>query len=150
MIREIQKSELPNLLSLYQHLHEADDPLPEQALIDEIWHQIQANPDLLYFGVFEDGQLVSTCTLSVIPNLTRACCPYGVIENVVTDPAFRGRGLGRAVFKHALEDAWSKGCYKVMLLTGRKDEAVYNFYESVGFDRNAKQAFLAKRNPTPR
>jgi hypothetical protein len=31
-----------------------------------------------------------------------------------------------------------------MLLTGRKDEGTYRFYESIGFDRHAKQAFLAK------
>jgi hypothetical protein len=31
-----------------------------------------------------------------------------------------------------------------MLLTGRKNEGTYQFYESVGFDRHAKQAFLAK------
>jgi hypothetical protein len=31
-----------------------------------------------------------------------------------------------------------------MLLTGRKDESIYRFYESAGFDRYAKQAFLAK------
>ena len=37
--------------------------------------------------------------------------------------------------------AWSRNCYKVMLLTGRKNEATYRFYESAGFDRHAKQAF---------
>jgi len=31
-----------------------------------------------------------------------------------------------------------------MLLTGRKNEETYRFYKSVGFDRHAKQAFLAK------
>ena len=44
----------------------------------------------------------------------------------------------------ALEEAWAAHCYKVMLLTGRKDEATFRFYESVGFDRNGKQGFIAK------
>jgi hypothetical protein len=44
----------------------------------------------------------------------------------------------------ALKHAWDRNCYKVMLLTGRKNEGIYRFYESAGFDRHAKQAFLAK------
>jgi hypothetical protein len=47
-------------------------------------------------------------------------------------------------FRAALIDAWDRNCCKVMLLTGRKNEGVYRFYESAGFDRHAKQAFLAK------
>jgi hypothetical protein len=46
--------------------------------------------------------------------------------------------------KEALADAWAARCYKVVLLTGRKDEATLRFYEAAGFDGNAKQAFVAK------
>ena len=62
----------------------------------------------------------------------------------VTHASHRRRGYGREVLHQALEEAWSLGCYKVMLLTGRKDEATFRFYEAAGFDRNAKQAFVAK------
>ncbi|MDM0009985.1 transposase [Variovorax sp. J22G73] len=34
--------------------------------------------------------------------------------------------------------------YKVMLMTGRKDEATFRFYEAAGFNRDDKQAFIAK------
>ncbi|WP_369641824.1 GNAT family N-acetyltransferase [Acidovorax sp. A79] len=81
---------------------------------------------------------------AVIPNLTRACRPYGVIENVVTDLAHRGQDWGRAVLSHALSEAWRRNCYKVMLPTGRKDEATLRFYGHVGFDRQDKQALVAK------
>jgi len=43
-----------------------------------------------------------------------------------------------------LEYAWKKGCYKAMLMTGRLDEGIFNFYESSGFSRHEKQAFVAK------
>jgi GNAT superfamily N-acetyltransferase len=80
----------------------------------------------------------------MIPNLTRGCRPYGVIENVVTDAEFRRQGFGRAVLQHALAWAWKKSCYKVMLLTSRKDKGTLAFYEKAGFARGAKHAFLAK------
>src|SRR4030042_779044 len=143
-VREILGSELDELLRLYKHLHISDDPPPERARVEALWHQIKQNPDLKYFGVFLNGRLVSSCTLSVIPNLTRGCRPYGVIENVVTHPNYRRKGLGKTVLKKALDYSWNCNCYKVMLLTGRTDEVTFQFYESAGFDRYAKQAFLAK------
>jgi GNAT superfamily N-acetyltransferase len=144
MIREIAENELGALLDLYRDLHETDSPLPAADVVEALWRTIRSSENLKYFGVFENGGLVSSCTLSVIPNLTRGCRPYGVIENVVTRRGHRRRGFGRAVLRRALEHAWGRGCYKVMLLTGRKDEGTYRFYESAGFDRGAKQAFLAR------
>ena len=143
-IRELEASELDDLLALYEHLHEQDDPLPERKVITAVWQRIQTNDNLLYFGGFVDNQLACSCTLTLIPNLTRRCRPYGVIENVVTDAAFRGNGYGKAILRHALTVAWVRDSYKVMLLTGRLNEQTFRFYESVGFDRHLKQAFLAK------
>jgi len=143
-IREIREYELGELLALYQYLHESDDPLPGSDVVEGIWKQIQADPNLKYWGVFVDGRLVSSCALCIILNLTRGCRPYGVIEHVVTHIDYRRKGYGQAVLRAALSYAWSQNCYKVMLLTGRKNETTYQFYESVGFDRHAKQAFLAK------
>lgn len=144
LIRHLQLGDLDALLALYAHLHASDDPLPERAIVEGIWHELAANPGYRYYGCFVGESLVSSCTLTIIPNLTRGCRPYGVVENVVTHVAHRRRGYAKAVLLQALEDAWAASCYKVMLLTGRKDEATFRFYESVGFDRNGKQAFIAK------
>ena len=141
---EIKESELVDLLRLYEQLHESDLPHPASETIQRVWTLIQKSQEHLYFGAYVDDVLVATCTLSVIPNLTRGCHPYGVIENVVTDRAFRRRGIGKAILQYALSEAWKRECYKVMLLTGRLNESTFRFYESAGFDRHSKQAFLAK------
>lgn len=143
-IRHLQAQDLDALLQLYTQLHAQDDPLPEQKAVDAVWQEALSNPCCRYFGVFEADRLIASCTLVVIPNLTRGCRSYGLIENVVTHAEFRGRGHGKAVLAHALAVAWSANCYKVMLMTGRKDEATLRFYESAGFDRHSKQAFVAK------
>jgi GNAT superfamily N-acetyltransferase len=143
-VRPIQPHELKELLALYAHLHASDDPLPESSIVQEVWRELMANPRYKYFGGYVDSTLVSSCTIAVIPNLTRACRPYGIIENVVTHAKHRNNGYGKALLAHALSHAWSVGCYKVMLLTGRKDQATFQFYESAGFDRHEKQAFIAK------
>ena len=143
-IRLIQAKELNELLALYAHLHRSDEELPSQSEVQAVWQELLANPRYKYFGGYLGSELVSSCTLTVIPNLTRGCRPYGVIENVVTHASHRNQGHGKAILAQALEHAWSVGCYKVMLLTGRKDEATFKFYESAGFDRHGKQAFIAK------
>ncbi|TVR52506.1 MAG: GNAT family N-acetyltransferase [Puniceicoccaceae bacterium] len=148
--REILSDELEGLLALYKHLHTSDDPLPADDEVQGIWQEICASSRYRYFGAFAGGRLVSTCTLSVTPNLTRGCRPYGLIENVVTHPGYRRRGLGRMVLEFALAEAWNAGCYKVMLLTGRMDEGCFRFYESAGFRRNEKQGFVARPNQNER
>ena len=82
-IRKLIATDLPALLDLYEYLHETDDPRPAQLVVDAIWQEILASRHFHYFGGFEGTELVSSCNLTLIPNLTRGCRPYGVIENVV-------------------------------------------------------------------
>jgi GNAT superfamily N-acetyltransferase len=89
--------------------------------------------------------LVSSCTLAIIPNLTRGCRSYGVIENVVTHPNRRRIGLGRRVLSAALTAAWQADCYKVMLATGSHREETLRFYEQAGFERGGKTFFQARQ-----
>jgi GNAT superfamily N-acetyltransferase len=144
IIRKIQANELPSLLSLYRHLHLDDPALAITSDIESLWHRILANPQLHYFVADVAGQIVSTCTLTVILNLTRRAHPYGLVENVVTHPDFRKQGIGTKILQTALEMAWAQNCYKVMLLTGRKDQATLRFYERSGFKGGIKTGFVAK------
>lgn len=142
--RSIRLDEFPKLLALYQYLHPDDPKLSPTPELEAYWQQIWENPLLHYFVAECAGQLVSTCTLTVIPNLTRSARPYGLIENVVTHPEFRQQGLATSLLKLALRTAWDHGCYKVMLLTSRQDEATLRFYQNAGFETGSKTAFIAK------
>jgi GNAT superfamily N-acetyltransferase len=142
-IRLIRPDELPALLELYRHLHADDDEPSSPSAYAQVWESICANPLLHYFGAEVDERLVATCTLTIIPNLTRAARPYGVIENVVTHPDCRKQGIATALLKHALDFARKEDCYKVILLTSRKDEATLRFYEQAGFQAGVKTGFVA-------
>lgn len=87
----------------------------------------------------------ASCTLIVAPNLSRGGQPWAIIENVVVDPAVRRQGLGHAVLRFAIQHAWSAGCYKVMLMTGRSDPGIYAFYEGAGFEQS-KTGFQIRRS----
>nr|WP_284738358.1 GNAT family N-acetyltransferase [Methanoculleus sp. CWC-02] len=90
-----------------------------------------------------EGVPVSSCVLHILPNLTRGARPYGLVENVVTRREFRNRGFGTALLAAVLDYAWKANCYKVMLLTGRREENVFRLYEKGGFVRGVKEGLIA-------
>ncbi len=132
------------MLDLYKYLNPDDPDLKGTDYITELWRNIFNDPERYYFVIKEDGRLVSTCTLAIIKNLTRSGRPFGLIENVVTHSEYRKRGYGTAILQKAVEIAKDNNCYKVMLLTGRKEESTLRFYERAGFERGIKTGFIKK------
>src|SRR5262245_43514857 len=104
-IRTLERGDLDALLDLYTHLFAADDPLPDRARLLQVWKSMLESSMLHVLGLEHDGRLVSSCTLTLTPNLTRGTRPYGQIENVVTHADYRRRGLGSALIRHALRTA---------------------------------------------
>ena len=142
-IRAALPSDLEGLAALYPHLNPSDEPISRDlatARLDAI-NQIPGSTVLL--GLLHD-ELVASCTLIVIPNLTRGGKPYALIENVVTDARHRGQGYGTRILRAAVAAAWEAGCYKVMLLTGSKQPSTLNFYENAGFEQT-KTGFQIRR-----
>lgn len=141
MIREIEPHELDSLLRLYMQLH--GNPFPEKT--DELralWHRILKDPDHHIIVAVEEDRIVSSCVCVIIPNLTHGQQPYALIENVITDEAFRGKGLATACLNHAREIARAANCYKMMLLTGSKEESTHRFYQRAGYNANDKTAYI--------
>jgi GNAT superfamily N-acetyltransferase len=83
--------------------------------------------------------------LVTIPNLLRGGRRHGFLENVVTHPAFQGRGHGRAVVGAALAEAWNMDCHHVLLQSGRADPRVHRFYAQCGFKPGLRTAYAAHR-----
>jgi ribosomal protein S18 acetylase RimI-like enzyme len=142
--RTAETRDLPQLLALYRQLSPEDpelDPVTAQAN----WEALLGS-GMTHVVVAEvDDELVASCMLIVVPNLTRGGRPFAVIENVVTHATHRRRGHGRAVLASACERAWAANCYKVVLTTARNDEGVLRFYEAAGFDRGTRTCFQMRR-----
>lgn len=109
MIRRAAPSDLAGMLDLYQHLNPHDPRVPE-ADAATAWQAMLGSELTRLMVAEEDGLLVSSCMLVIVPNITRGARSFGVIENVVTHAAYRGRGLGRAVLAAAMEAAWQADC----------------------------------------
>lgn len=141
MIREINGNDLDGLMTLYMQLH--GNPFPEKdGRLMKIWESILADENHHIIVAEEDGRIVSSCVCVIIPNLTRGQRPYAFIENVITDEAYRGRGLATDCLNFAREIARRENCYKMMLLTGSKEQSTLDFYTRAGYNKNDKTAFI--------
>ncbi len=141
MIREINATDFDGLMLLYTQLH--SNPFPEKSdKLETLWHKILSDPNHHIIVAELDGKIVSSCVCVIIPNLTHGQQPYAVIENVITDSAYRKRGLAAACLNYAKEIAQKENCYKLMLLTGSKEETTLKFYEQAGYNCNDKTAFI--------
>lgn len=141
MVREIYINELNSLLELYTHLHETG--LPENTeYLEKTWRTIcnDENHHIIVCDI--EGKIVSSCVCVIIPNLTRNIRPYAFIENVVTHSDYRNRGYATACLEFAKEIALKENCYKMMLLTGSKENSTIQFYEQAGYNKNDKTVFI--------
>ena len=141
MIREANKNDLQQILELYLYLHE--DSIPEESQqLKDTWNSIINDENHHLIACEQDGHIVASCVCVIIPNLTRGVRPYAFIENVVTHEAYRGKGYATACLDYARQIAEEVNCYKMMLLTGSKQETTLNFYRNAGYNSADKTAFI--------
>ena len=141
MVREAVKEDLDELLNLYLFLHEKNIPKKSEYL-ENTWKTIIE--DINHHIVVKEinGKIVSSCVCIIVPNLTRNIRPYALIENVVTNEEYRGKSYAIECLNYAKEIAIKNDCYKMMLLTGTKNENTLAFYKSAGYNSDDKIAFI--------
>lgn len=138
--RPLTLDDFDDALLLYQIL--TRDPVPvttDPAAFDAI----VAHAGTTVFGMEHMGKIISMLTLHLLPNMTSGGRPYGLIENVVTDPDHRGSGMGRSVMEAAFDHARKQDAYKLMLMTGTARGAL-GFYEKMGFSGQEKYGLVMR------
>ncbi|MCH5321700.1 MAG: GNAT family N-acetyltransferase, partial [Eubacterium sp.] len=91
-----------------------------------------------------DNKIVSSCVCVIIPNLTHNQQPYAVIENVITDKAYRKKGYATQCLDYAKEIAKKENCYKMMLLTGSRKRSTHRFYQKAGYNKIEKTGYIQR------
>ena len=141
MVREARREDLESILQLYLYLHE--DHVPEDSeQLRKTWESIMGDENHHLIVFEEEGRIVASCVCVIIPNLTRDVRPYAFVENVVTHGEFRKKGYATACLDYAKRIAKERGCYKMMLLTGSREESTLQFYRNAGYNSVDKTAFI--------
>lgn len=81
----------------------------------------------------EEGRVIGTMALIIVPNLSHGGLPWACVENVMVDSEYRRRGIGKLLMDYALAQAKTAGCYKIQLISDRSRKEAHNFYRMLGY-----------------
>lgn len=133
-LRPVRDDELALLATV---LAELDDtaPMPLDALRSQL-AAVRARPGYDCYFAELDGQIIGSISLNVFPVLAHNLAAEAIAESVVIRPAFRGKGLGRAMMQAALAHARVLGAYKLALSSNLRRLDAHRFYDGMGFTRH--------------
>lgn len=146
LIRKAAAGDAEAIRELYFHHLTKYPPKEEQdmALWREMLEAFERDEHMYLLVAEQDGVVVSSVQMAIIPSLTHNVRPFAIVENVVTHADYRNRGFASALLERATEIAREKRCYKMSLETGSNRESTLNFYRKNGFEIDAKHACLKR------
>lgn len=80
-----------------------------------------------------DGRVGGAFQLTFIQHVAHRGGVVAQIENVIVDPPHRGRGVGAAMLRWAIDRAVERRCFRVQLTSNKKRARAHRFYERLGF-----------------
>ena len=120
----------PELVEAFERLTpqlSKSNPPPTETELREIVH---SRATVLFMARDDDGRYIGTLTLALflIPTARRAW-----IEDVIVDESARGKGVGEALNRAALDRAKQEGAKTVDLTSRPSREAANRLYQRIGF-----------------
>ncbi|MEV4739332.1 GNAT family N-acetyltransferase [Streptomyces sp. NPDC049555] len=136
-IRRATADDIPAVVALL-----ADDPLgAARESPDDLtpyraaFARLAGDPNQhLVVAVREDGRVVGTLQLTVIPGLSRRGATRATVEGVRVHADERGSGLGTRLLEWAVDTARREGCHLVQLTSDATRVDAHRFYERLGFE----------------
>jgi ribosomal protein S18 acetylase RimI-like enzyme len=109
--------------------------LPKEVL-DRLVPGLRAHPTTLVFLCYLDGEAVGIATCFVGFS-TFAARSLVNVHDLAVLPAYRGRGIGRALLAAVERAARARGCVKVTLEVQENNRRARRVYEAAGFAQGA-------------
>jgi GNAT superfamily N-acetyltransferase len=138
VIRDAVEADLPELAALMRQLEEggtgyppSDGDLTERQR--QAFEEIDRNPNYRLLVVEDQGRVVGTTILMIVPNLSAGGRSRAIVENVVVDAGARGRRYGERLMAYCREQAEAAGCFKLQLASNNRRVDAHRFYERLGY-----------------
>jgi ribosomal protein S18 acetylase RimI-like enzyme len=109
-----------------------EDPLPPSYF--HAFEAIEADRNIqLMVAEGSDGSVVGCLQLCILPGLSSQGASRGLIEDVRVAARCRSQGIGEQMVQWAINEAGSRGCKLVELLTHQTRVDAQRFYVRLGF-----------------
>ena len=140
LIRQAKDKDIPRILELYQQLSLSPGTYKKAPVEDcrRVFKKMGSVPDYSLLVAEENGEVVGTTVLAILPGFAHGTSPFAVIEYVVVDEKLRSKGIGRLMMEYCMARAREAGCYKIMLTSDIRRERAHQFYRSLGFEASAE------------
>ncbi|MFT4111733.1 GNAT family N-acetyltransferase [Silvibacterium sp.] len=135
-IREATEADIPAILDLYliSGITGETNFTVEEARAH--FALLETYPYLRVFVAIVDQTIAGTYELMIMDNLAKRGLKSGIVEDVAVHPDRQGKGVGRAMMQHALEQCRRNNCYKLTLSSNLIRTDAHRFYDSLGFVRH--------------
>src|SRR3712207_4213499 len=111
----------------------AATPRTERGYGSFLGSQLQ-EPDVAVFVAEEGGAVIGYAYAGVeASDYMSLRGPAGVLHDVIVDPSYRGRGVGRLLLDATLAFLRSRGAPRVVLSTAARNAAAQRLFASAGF-----------------
>ena len=126
-----RKAELSDIPKLNPLLAQLSDAMADPQKMAEKMKKIAKNEDnyLLVAENTENGDLCGSLIGVVFEDICDTCKPILLVENVVTDEKYRGKGVGRGMFEAIETWGREKECHYCVLVSGLQRTGAHKFYE---------------------
>ena len=84
----------------------------------------------------QEGRIVGTLHLAYVPGLSRKGAKRAIVEAVRVASSCRGRTIGTAMLKRAIEIARQDGCALVQVTSDKRRKRAHLFYRRLGFEQS--------------
>src|SRR6185503_15098834 len=133
-IRRAVEADLPEIVRLFALPDEGnkkdEDPGPPlPGCYREALAAIADDPNNALLVAAIDGGVAGAFHLTIVQYVAYRGGRVAQIENVIVDPRVRGRGIGEAMMRWAIDEARRRACFRVQLTTNKVRKRAHRFYE---------------------
>jgi GNAT superfamily N-acetyltransferase len=136
VIREASEEDIPAIIDIYRAAGIGGEDNFTVAEACAHFAMLKQYPSFRVFVALIDQTVVGTYELLVMDNMAKRGRRSGVVADVAVHPRHQGRGIGRAMMQHAMEQCSQANCYKLALSSNLKREDAHRFYDALGFERH--------------
>lgn len=144
-IRPLAEADLDSLAALYRLFWNDEQDL---SAMKSVFSRLAGDRRHLFLVAevkLMDHPVVAGTIMGVIcEELYGACKPFLVMDDLVVNPDYRRRGIGRGLVRALEEEGRKAGCHQMLFITESSRIDSISFYEKLGFSPNRHKGFKKK------